>query len=756
MIRPFRVFSLLIFITCATFAQNYVWPTDASKNMTSSFCEFRPRHYHAAIDIKTWNQTGYKIFAIDDGYVYRLRVSANGYGKAIYLKLRDGNFVIYGHLNGFTKALEKYADSLRIANKNNWLDKRGISPKRFPVKRGQHIGYTGKTGIGVPHLHFEMRDSYNRPINPLKFYKAEINDHIAPKARYLAVIPASAKTFIKYQKSSQKPGIDFQPDTLIIPLPQQSQVQLSEPIHLTGRAYLALRTFDMADGVNNRFGFYRAEMRINDSLIYHVKYDRFSYDETSLIELDKNFSLWRKGFRYYQNFYRHPGNSLPFYGNLSQNAGMLSGKILREGKNLVQIRVQDFFGNHLDLQIPIIYHAIPGWRVQTARSDSDTVRFTIKSSEKLARFRLRAVRYQNGTANSQAVRRFAVNLGADTLSAYFYNFTVPRTGMSYSLQATNGDDSFSLPVEIVPDSLPETRTSAARFFKPGKLTNRAIKFYGNQVAIKGRGYPVMPLKNDDFSVFYQQYQPLNFQIAFPFDRAAQIKTPFGSAFDSLVIAEVTAHSRVVPGRPRTIYSADRALSLRFPSNGLHDTLYVRIRQEKPHDDLPAKYRYLADIYDVQPFDQPLNYGAYVSFILPDSIIQQPGVGIYYFDHRKGWSYLPTRSQPQNHAFSTRVTSLEKFTAIQDTVPPQIIPVRLTASVNRPAKFHVYDEFSGLFRERQIRVEINGRWSLFEFDPEEDFVLVHTRHLPVGESKVAITARDNAGNRKTKIFNVTRL
>ncbi|MCB0287263.1 MAG: M23 family peptidase, partial [Calditrichaeota bacterium] len=69
-------------VGCSLFAQDYAWPTDASKLMTSSFCELRPRRYHAAIDIKTWNRTGYKIFAIDDGYVYRLRKGATGYGNA--------------------------------------------------------------------------------------------------------------------------------------------------------------------------------------------------------------------------------------------------------------------------------------------------------------------------------------------------------------------------------------------------------------------------------------------------------------------------------------------------------------------------------------------------------------------------------------------------------------------------------------------------------------------------------------------------
>src|SRR4030066_2179478 len=151
-------------------SQAYLWPTDASNAMTSSFAEYRAGRFHAGIDIKTWGQTGFKIFAVRPGYVSRIRVSPYGYGRALYLTLDTGETVIYAHLQKFNPEIESFVKKEQ--------EKRGkFSIQLFPIaaefkyQQGDVLGYTGKTGIGYPHLHFEMRDKANNPYNPfLKGY----------------------------------------------------------------------------------------------------------------------------------------------------------------------------------------------------------------------------------------------------------------------------------------------------------------------------------------------------------------------------------------------------------------------------------------------------------------------------------------------------------------------------------------------------------------------------------------------------------
>jgi hypothetical protein len=406
-------------------------------------------------------------------------------------------------------------------------------------------------------------------------------------------------------------------------------------------------------------------MFINDTLAYYVQYDRFNYDETHLIELDKNFSLWRKGLRFYHNFYRHSANSLPFYGNFPEDAGLLSSQNLREGANTIVLKVYDYAGNFCQIEAPVIY-------------------------QQELNFQLR-------------------------------------------------------------------QTSHAAFSPAFPL---ALNFFGGDASVKINAMSFNPEWPGDPSLFLQYYQPGKILMAFPVNSAKSLTTPFGSEFDTLLAKQLSEWVQVLPGKEGRRRSADQLFKIYFPSNAIYDTLHVRIRGDAPPGKLSPPYQYLSKIYDAEPTDQPLNHGAYVTLTLADSMVNKKGAGLYYFDRNKGWKFLPAELEKSSNSFSARVTSLEKFTIIQDTVPPRIIPVNLekfnAATARYPAlQFSVVDDFSGIYREQQIRVDINDRWSLFEFDPEEDLVIIPSKYIPAGSHNIQITVKDNAGNTTVNKFEVNR-
>ena len=93
---------------------NYLWPTNASNTATAFFGEMRPHRYHTGLDIRTYGINGKEVYAITDGYIYRIKVSNDGYGNVIYLKHQDGNISLYAHLDKFNSKIEKIVNQLQF------------------------------------------------------------------------------------------------------------------------------------------------------------------------------------------------------------------------------------------------------------------------------------------------------------------------------------------------------------------------------------------------------------------------------------------------------------------------------------------------------------------------------------------------------------------------------------------------------------------------------------------------------------------
>ena len=84
-----KFFLLTILISSLILGQDYVWPTNTGKELTSNFGEFRDKHFHMGLDIRTRSSVGHLLYAVNDGYIQRITTNFNGYGKAIYLKTNE-------------------------------------------------------------------------------------------------------------------------------------------------------------------------------------------------------------------------------------------------------------------------------------------------------------------------------------------------------------------------------------------------------------------------------------------------------------------------------------------------------------------------------------------------------------------------------------------------------------------------------------------------------------------------------------------
>ncbi len=268
------------------YSNEYIWPNDYEGEITTTFCEPRSRRFHAGIDIRTKGEIGSNIYAIDSGYIYRIKIEPYNYGKAIYLKLNDGNIVLYSHLINFNNDIEKLIKNLHLKYNSSFFDHILNENELIKLNKGDIIGYAGDTGsLGGPHIHFEIRSKDNEPINPLIDYY-DIYDTISPVATSITFIPIDKNSWINNIQ-------DYQTFNL---LKENSNLYgLKDTVNIKGKFGIAIETHDeINDLLIFDFGVYNIDLIIDDELIYSITFDKYNFIENPLIYTEIDYSLLQK------------------------------------------------------------------------------------------------------------------------------------------------------------------------------------------------------------------------------------------------------------------------------------------------------------------------------------------------------------------------------------------------------------------------------------------------------------------------------
>ncbi|MEM6766651.1 MAG: M23 family metallopeptidase [Bacteroidota bacterium] len=276
----------------------YRFPLDIHRSLSGTFGELRSSHFHTGLDIKVGGRVGDPVYAIADGYVYRLNASPNGYGNALYLKHPDGNFSVYGHLYKFADTLQAYMRDIQYHFEKYPQE---VYPEKevFPVKRGQIIGYAGNSGRSFgPHLHFEIRDSLENILDPLPYYPGEIKDNIPPILRTVGFEPLS---------SSSRVRGEFRKLTLT-PAGSSGNYAISPIINIEGPVGIEYHGHDKKDAAYNHCGINFAQLYLDDSLIYDLRIDTFSFDDRRYIHQHIDESYYQAFDKRLQKAYIDEGN----------------------------------------------------------------------------------------------------------------------------------------------------------------------------------------------------------------------------------------------------------------------------------------------------------------------------------------------------------------------------------------------------------------------------------------------------------------
>ena len=726
----------------------YHWPMAARPALTSTFGEYRPGRFHAGLDLKTWGKEGFPVLAVSDGYVWRLRTSPWGYGRVIYLVLRDGRTVVYAHLSRFAPALAALVESEQ-ERKGAYSVNLFLKPGQVTVARGETVGFSGSSGTGVPHLHFELRDASQRPINPL-LNGFPVEDTLSPTIKSLALVPLNAEARVAGECAPRVVGVRWNR--------KPKRYLASGAVDIQGAVGVAVETYDRADAsrLSNRLAVHRLRLLVDGEEVFQTTYDSFSYDQIHQVELDRNFQLREQGLGRFHNLFRAPGNRLPLYGRYEIGDGVLraggalpaDGDGLPPGHHRLQVIVSDAAGNPSEARLDVRVVRSPDVVEASAEAEGDSVRLAGRAVGE-GTIEVTFESSPDGGETWGGRGRLRPDSGEEAV------MNLPgRDGTLYRIRARgrNGLESFRTCAPFQPavgaavDSMFACTPTFYRDYAIVRIDADRVLATAPRLRARWDGGREAELR-------VRQRSLKTYEAHLVFDPAEKGKVRItasaigmqGEAGHQTIMVEQQP-VEISGGRIR---SGDGMAEARLDSNAVYERLFGRVLVVGSPEGVPAA----GLVYRFSPGGVPFDRRdrAVVSIRYPAGFGRPERLGLYELGDDNAWSFVDNRLDPESGALWARVSHFSTYALLGDEVPPEIADLRPapggSLSDRRPVlSATLRDAMSGIGREEDISVLLDGRRLVFEYDPEKDRVTARPRQaLRPGPHTLEVRVRDRSGN-----------
>jgi hypothetical protein len=278
--------------------------------LSANFGELRSNHFHMGLDFKTYKREGYPIYAIDEGYISRVRVSPYGYGKVVYINHPNGISSVYAHCSHFNPQIDSLVYAIQVEHEANEIDVY-LTPNEMNISRGEIVAFSGNTGHSQgPHLHFEIRNTATqKALNPLLF-GFEIEDHISPEITSMRI----------YGLSEEGYNIPGKINKVELPQKNNDQIIYSDTILIPsnflceeGSLGFSFEMRDKFDGESNLCGIYGTRLEIDDQLLFCGALDSIDFTDSRYINSHMDYSAFTNEKRHFQKTYKTAVNPLEIY-----------------------------------------------------------------------------------------------------------------------------------------------------------------------------------------------------------------------------------------------------------------------------------------------------------------------------------------------------------------------------------------------------------------------------------------------------------
>ena len=709
------------FDSIRTVTSEYEWPTDASRVVTSTFAEFRTTHFHAGIDISTNNRSGYKILAARDGYVSRVRVSPQGYGKMLYVRHADGYVTTYAHLKTFSNQINSMVREKQFRQEKYPVDIR-LDPNTIKVHKGDVIAYSGRSGTGEPHLHFEIRDENLNPVNPLLFEHLTVVDDLSPVIRALAFTPVGPYSSIEKKNNtvlvrrfSRKGKTYSAPNTVVI----------------EGMCGISINVRDAAEGTRHRVGVHQLSLSVDDRTLYSVQLNRVDADESKQILLYYDLTLLKHGSGRFQKLYVEPGSSLPFQRGMCPLAGVIDADSLSEGIHRYRIECKDLSGNVSVVEGTFI--STHRKKINIVEIDSSSVYLSGNISENFERLYIEGRNSRTGKWENHAFSK------EQLISEFGRTVIHFNTSMYDIIKARTKDkwNHFSSPAYKVLrdlrlfDSNISVETEYYRDFVRIDLRTNGI-FTNPSAARLTQGDSILPIPFDivDINYFSAPFIPY-----FPSYSNHSIQYSLevnGAVVNGKKLLSLFA----IPSNKHGWFSIDNGtLQVMYDSGAVFQPLILQVHADRNGNEMAYKF---------EPRDVLLNRGLKIAVRKPNSSLRNPAL---YLRTGHNWEFNPTQFDSTTQYYTTTIThTLGDVALLDDAIPPWISTPRISwlgRILN--VRFSIGDQLSGIDGEG-IQVFLDGQFLIPEVDGRWRVNARSERALERGTHRLVIRARDKAGNK----------
>ena len=377
-----KVFKILCFLCSIYLSAQTPYPQDYFRSpldiqlvLSGTFAELRSNHFHSGLDIKTNGKQGLKVYAAAQGYVSRIKISRYGYGKALYITHPNGYTTVYAHLQKFSPEIEAYIKKQQYQRERFEIE---LFPKlnALKIESDALVAFSGNTGgSSGPHLHFEIRDKQERPMNPMLF-GLDIKDTTAPELYELYAYPISENSHIDGVQKKKKIRLRKQPDGSFV----------AEAIKSYGEIGFGIVANDRQDYAPNKNGVSKIETYFNGQKSINIDFKRFSFSETKHINRFIDYAHYRAKKRKIQKLFIEKNNPLSLF-TFEEYKGKLN--IKDSTNSLYTIKIKDFKNNITSVRVPIV-----GEFQNIKKVDSIPLNYTFVNASEQAIFEENSIRVE--------------------------------------------------------------------------------------------------------------------------------------------------------------------------------------------------------------------------------------------------------------------------------------------------------------------------------------------------------------------------